>query len=164
MNMVLSVPSLFCQGGDGGLGGYAVFRLFGDDGRPRVTIQVDRVGVVINLCSEEGRTLVGFGSNQDSTGMCINDEDGQPRILAGVYSRECKSPVPLEPQIDIQNRDGTSATITASGMHTYGRMPRLRPKTGQSQDRLRLSDPQQTRQRKPRKAKTNDTGQTPSTS
>ena len=134
------MPSLFCHGGDGGLGGYAVFRLCGDDGRPRVTIQVDRMGQVINLCSEEGRTLVGFGSNQDSTGMCIHDVDGQPRIMAGVYSRECKWPLHSSRRLTFrigmarQPRSLRAAYIPMAGD------PRLRPKTGQSQDRLRLSD------------------------
>jgi hypothetical protein len=110
--------ALTCDGGEGGLGGSTVLHFYGDDGAPRVTLQVQHEGGIgIIVFSEGGKPALSIAANQASgNGVNIADQDGKPRIMAGVPGQRCDMPGGAEPQIVVVTKDGKASVITGNGL------------------------------------------------
>lgn len=96
--------NLYCTGGEGGVGGSAVVQINGDDGRPRIELQVYPTAASISLLNDNLSTGVSFAVNYDqSNGMCISTVDGKPCIMLGISGPKSNDPRGPHPDITIHD-------------------------------------------------------------
>ena len=110
--------SLFCLGGDGGIGGYTTIQLNGDDGRPRLELQVDAKGSCIRLLNpndSSGVSLaVQFG---ECNGIFIGDGGGRTCITLGIHDPKSNHPPGPHPDIHIIDERTGRFWSAMDGLH-----------------------------------------------
>ncbi len=78
--------SMNCASNEGDKRGHVVIHLYDQSGRPRLTVQVDdEEGASIALFNQNNSPCVSLGAfNNRGNGVTICDNEGLPRLVAGV--------------------------------------------------------------------------------
>ena len=112
---------LWCDGGDGGIGGFTKLQMNDDKGNPRIEIQIDHQGnPSIRLLTTTDGGGVSIAVNEGlGNGLSIGDHEGNPLISIGVPDPD--SPDPRGPHISVINPEGNVGWSAFNG--TYAISP-----------------------------------------
>jgi hypothetical protein len=109
--------SLSCSGGDGGAGGHTVVHLHDDEGRPRITLQVDDQGnpsmCLFNCSNSPGVSMAANGDR--GNGLKICDADGKSVIMLGIPGPESDDPRGPKPDITVFDEQGGTQWTVSDG-------------------------------------------------
>lgn len=111
--------SLSCFGGDGGTGGWTVIHINDDDGRPRLTLQVDDHGNP-SLCLFTRNNSPGVAmavNNGHGNGLSITDWQGKSCIMLGIPAPESNDPRGQHPDITVIDEQGRRTWSAFAGTY-----------------------------------------------
>jgi hypothetical protein len=112
---------LFCIGSKGDRIAVTNFELMDEDGMPRASIQVAGESTVFQLRFKDQKGHLGFGTHggPHGAGFGITDENGNLQVRIQVPRSDCNIPG-LDSMLQITDRDGKTASVTANGVHIEG--------------------------------------------
>lgn len=111
--------SLACSGGENS---HAVIHLYDEEGRPRITLQVnDRGNPSICLFNQQNSPCVSMSVNdRRGNGLTICDSEGKPCIMAGIPGPDSDDPRGPAPEITVVDELGHRMWTVFNGRSAAG--------------------------------------------